>query len=78
MTPGLLILAVCVTAVVVAAAMFLVGRGRGAREANRRWTEYTGITPAELERRQFDRELRQFRRHIGRPADDWPEQSRED
>ena len=78
MTPPALVFVMCVVVVVIAAAMYRLGRGQGAKAANRRWIAYTGITPDELERRQFDRELREFRRHIGRQADDWPEQNRED
>lgn len=68
---------VCVV-VVVAVVTLRVGRWQGARRANQRWTAWTGITVRELEQRQFDHQLREFRRHIGRPVDEWPEQKRED
>jgi hypothetical protein len=72
------VLVACVVVVIVAVVMFRVGRRQGAKAADRRWAAWVGITAAELRTRQFDRELREFRRHIGRAADDWPEHSRED
>lgn len=68
-------LAVLIVVVIVS---YWVGCSRGAGAADQRWGTWTGITVQELERRQFDHELREFRRHIGRPVDEWPEQTRED
>jgi len=67
-----------VLALLCALLAYRVGVAVGSRRAHRLWTEWTGISPAELHSRAFDRELRQLRRAIGRPADPWPEQGRED
>ena len=64
--------------IVIAALAYRAGRRRGARDANQLWSDWTGIAADELTRREFDRELRELRRRIGRPADSWPDQSRED
>ncbi|UCH34082.1 MAG: hypothetical protein JSV65_16240 [Armatimonadota bacterium] len=67
-----------VIAVIVAMLAYHVGRARGANAANRWWENWLGVTADDLESHQFDRQLRDFRRHIGRPADEWPELARED
>jgi hypothetical protein len=64
-----------ILAVVVA---YRLGTAVGARRAHRLWTRWTGISPAELQGRAFDRQLRHLRGAIGRPADSWPAHSRED
>ncbi len=65
-------------AVIVAAAAYRVGLRAGARRAHHLWMTWTGVSPEELESHRFDRELRRLRRDIGRPADAWPEEGRED
>ena len=67
-----------VLALVVAVLAYRLGVAAGSRRAHRLWTRWTGISPAELQSRAFDQELRHLRRCIGRPADSWPEQGRED
>ncbi len=64
--------------VLLVAVAYLVGRWKGARAANHLWMTWTGIEPGELLSGQFERELRGLRQRIGRPADYWPEQGRED
>jgi len=58
--------------------IYHMGGWMGVRHANRWWESWTGVTASELKQRTFDRELRDFRRHIGRPADHWPEPGRGD
>ncbi len=67
-----------VLALLCALLAYRLGVAVGSRRAHRLWTEWTGIRPAELHTRAFDRELRHLRRAIGRQADPWPEQGRED
>ncbi len=74
----LLALTGCVLAVLAAVAAYRVGFAAGSTRAHRLWAEWTGISPAELESHQFDKELRHLRRNIGRPVDPWPDQDRED
>ena len=57
---------------------YRLGVAAGSRRAHRLWTQWTGISLAELHSRAFDRELRHLRREIGRPADPWPVQGQED
>lgn len=64
-------------ALLVLLVAYRLGVAVGSRRAHRLWTQWTGISPAELHTRDFDRELRHLRREIGRPADHWSEQTRE-
>jgi hypothetical protein len=68
----------CGLALFVAVLAYRLGSAVGARRAHRLWKDWTGISPGELRTRRFDRELRRLRRDIGRPTDEWPEQTRED
>ena len=68
----------CLALAAMVAVAYWIGRRNGARDANRQWTIWTGIEAHELKSRQYDRELRELRRRIGRPADEWPEETRED
>ena len=63
----------CALALIVGWLGYLLGRSRGATEADSRWTTWTGITAEELRDRVFDEQLRALRRQIGRPADGWPD-----
>jgi predicted N-acetyltransferase YhbS len=67
-----------VLTVVVGLAAYHAGLRAGARAAHRVWTNWTGISPEELQSHRFDRELRNLRRDIERPVDAWPEQGKED
>jgi len=63
---------------ITAVAAYYLGRRHGAREADGWWWRWTGLARAEVERHAYDTELRELQRRIGRPADEWPESSRED
>jgi hypothetical protein len=65
-------------AILVGLVAYRVGWRAGARSAHSVWTEWTGIRAEELQTHKFDRELRALRRDIGRPADAWPDQEKED
>ncbi|MFB3883160.1 MAG: hypothetical protein ACE149_17970 [Armatimonadota bacterium] len=65
-------------AILVGLAAYSLGRRSGAIAAHRLWADWTGIKPGELQSHKFDRELRSLRREIGRPADGWPEEGKED
>ncbi len=76
--PTILAFAGYVLALFCALLAYRLGVAVGSRRAHRLWTQWTGISPAELHSRDFDRALRYLRRAIGRPADAWSEQNRED
>jgi hypothetical protein len=64
--------------IVVGLVAYRMGLRSGTRSAHSVWTEWTGIQPEELQSHEFDRQLRNLRRDIGRPVDAWPEQEKED